>query len=273
MASKASSRRKPAFMSVLPGRSSGWCQISARQTDSSCCSKPHPFTYSPALLDAYERETTPSEAYRAALTALLTTQSVPVWNLGQRDSYGEHVMDGPSLDQWVRTANVWAELERNVWEFTNLAAAAGISVTDDHVDGPWNDLLGRIAERQSSWLGLVFSLCYLDSIGHAMIRLCARSNYGPLRRASRPGPNAKWGMVATGLLCLDEVVALEQLPRATVRAARAQWHALSGDVLQIVVAQEARHQWVSEGIAGPIDAEQVLAVADARVAGRLEAWS
>ena len=54
----------------------------------------------------YERDTTPSEKYRAALTALLTTQSVPVWNVGQRDAFGEHVMDGPSLDHWVRTANV-----------------------------------------------------------------------------------------------------------------------------------------------------------------------
>jgi len=222
---------------------------------------------------AYERATTPSKEYRTALTALLTTQSVPVWNVGQRDMYGEHVMDGPSLDHWVRTANVWAELERNVWEFTNLAAAAGIAVTDDRADGPWSDLSGRIAELERSWLGLVFSLCYLDSIGHAMIRQCAQSNYGPLLRASRPGPNAKWGMVTTGLLSLGEVVALDQLPRAEVYAARAKWQALSADVMQVVVAQEASHRWVSEGIAAPIDAEQVLAVADARVATRLAAWS
>ncbi|MEO5837625.1 MAG: hypothetical protein ABIQ73_03630 [Acidimicrobiales bacterium] len=222
---------------------------------------------------AYERDSTPSEAYRAALTALLTTQSVPVWNVGQREMYGEHVMDGPSLDQWVRTANVWAELERNVWEFGNIAAAAGISVTDDHVDGPWTNLLGRITEAENSWLGLVFSLCYLDSIGHAMIRQCAQSNYGPLIRASRLGPNAKWGMVATGLLSLGDVVALDQLPRADVLDARAQWHALCAEVLQIVVAQETSNRWVSEGIAAPIDADQVLAAADARVATRLEAWS
>ncbi|MEO8696112.1 MAG: hypothetical protein ABI658_21520 [Acidimicrobiales bacterium] len=222
---------------------------------------------------AYERETTPSDAYRTALTALLTTQSVPVWNVGQRDMYGEHVMDGPSLDQWVRTANVWAELERNVWQFTNLATAARIDMTDGHVDGPWSDLSGRIADLQSSWLGLVFSMCYLDSIGHAMIRLCAQSNYGPLFRASRPGPNAKWGMVTTGLLSLGEVVALEQLPRAEVRDAQSQSQALSADMLRIVVAQEASHRWVSEGIAAPIDAEAVLAAAEARVASRLEAWS
>jgi hypothetical protein len=222
---------------------------------------------------AYERDSTPSEAYRAELTALLTTQSLPVWNVGQRDSFGEHVMDGPSLDQWVRTANVWAELERNVWEFGNIAAAAGLSVAHDHLDGPWTDLYERIVDLQSSWLGLVFSLCYLDSIGHAMIRLCAQSNYGPLLRASRPGPNAKWGMVTTGLLSLGEVVALDQLPRAEVHAARAKWQALSAEVLRIVVAQEARHRWVSEGIAAPIDAEQVLAAADARVSTRLAAWS
>jgi hypothetical protein len=226
---------------------------------------------------AYERDTTPSEEYRAALTALLTTQSVPVWNVAQRDAFGEHVMNGPSLDHWVRTANVWAELERNVWEFGNIAAAAGIPVTDGkidgQVDGPWSGLSGRVAEAQGSWLGLVFSLCYLDSIGHAMIRQCAESNYGPLLRASRPGPNAKWGMVATGLLCLGEIVSLDQLPRADVLDARAQWHALAGDVMRVVIAQEASNRWVSEGIAAPIDAPQVLAAADARVAVRLEAWS
>lgn len=222
---------------------------------------------------AYERDTTPSEEYRVALTALLTTQSVPVWNVAQRDAFGEHVMSGPSLDHWVRTANVWAELERNVWEFGNVAAAAGIPVTDGQVDGPWSGLSGRVAQAQGSWLGLVFSLCYLDSIGHAMIRQCAQSNYGPLLRASRPGPNAKWGMVATGLLCLGEVVALDQLPRADVLDARGQWHALSADVLRIVIAQEASNRWVSEGIAAPIDAEQVLVAADERVAIRLGAWS
>lgn len=222
---------------------------------------------------AYERDTTPSDAYRVALTALLGTQSVPVWNTGQRDSYAEHVMNGPSLDHWVRTANVWAELERNVWEFANIATAAGIPVTDGQVDGPWGDLSGRIAEAQNSWLGLVFSLCYLDSIGHAMIRQCAQSNYGPLLRISRPGPNSKWGMVATGLLCLGEIVALEQLPRADVLDARVRWHALSDDVLRVVVAQEASGGWVEHGIAGAIDAEQVLVAADARVADRLEAWS
>ena len=222
---------------------------------------------------AYERDTTPSEEYRDALTALLATQSVPVWNVGQRDMYGEHVMNGPSLDHWVRTANVWAELERNVWEFANLAAAAGVPVTDDEVGGPWTGLSRRVAESQNSWLGLVFSLCYLDSIGHAMIRQCAESNYGPLLRAARVGPNGKWGMVATGLLCLGDLVAHDELPRADVLDARAHWRALSDDVLRVVTSQETSNRWVSEGIAAPIDATQVLAAADARVAIRLEAWS
>jgi hypothetical protein len=168
---------------------------------------------------------------------------------------------------------VWAEIERNVWDFGNIAAAAGLSVTDGQIDGPWTELSDRIAELQDSWLGLVFSLCYLDSIGHAMIRQCAQSTYGPLLRSSRLGPNGKWGMVATGLLSLAEVVALDQAPRADVLDARAQWHALSADVLSIVIAQEASNRWVSEGIAGPLEAEQVLATADARVAIRLEAWS
>jgi hypothetical protein len=224
-------------------------------------------------IGAYERDTTPSGEYRAALTTLLTTQSVPVWNVGQRDSYCEHVMNGPSLDHWVRTANVWAELERNVWDFGNIAAAAGIPVTDGQVDGPWTGLSRRIAESQSSWLGLVFSLCYLDSIGHAMIRQCAESNYGPLLRASRLGPNGKWGMVATGLLCVSEIVEHDQLSRADVLDTRAQWIALSDEVLRVVSSQEASGRWVDHGIAAPIDAEQVLAAADARVASRLEAWS
>ena len=227
----------------------------------------------PDAVGVYERDSTPSEEYRAALTALLTTQSVPVWNVGQRDSYCEHVMNGPSLDHWVRTANVWAELERNVWDFANMAAAAGIPVTDDRVDDPWTDLSGRISGSQSSWLGLVFSLCYLDSIGQRMIRQCAQSNYGPLLRTARPGPNSKWGMVATGLLCLGEIVALDQLPRSDVLDARVQWRSLSDDVLRVVIEQEASGRWVGEGIAAPIEAEQVLAAADARVATRLEAWS
>jgi hypothetical protein len=226
----------------------------------------------PDAVVAYERDTIPSEEYRAALTALLMTQSVPVWNVGQRDSFCEHVMDGPSLEHWVRTANVWAELERNVWEFANLASATGIAVTD-RVDGPWTDLSGRIAESQSSWLGLVFSLCYLDSIGHALIRQCAKSSYGPLLRSSRRIPNSKWGMVVTGLLCLGEIVERDQLSRDDVLDARAKWHTLSHDVLRVVVAQEARGRWADNGIAAPIDAEQVLAAADARVTSRLEAWA
>jgi hypothetical protein len=80
-------------------------------------------------------------------------------------------------------------------------------------------------------------------------------------------------MVATGLLCIGEVVALDQLPRSHVLDTRAQWHALADDVLRVVIAQEAANRWVSEGIAAPIDAKQVLAAADARVAIRLEAWS
>jgi hypothetical protein len=227
----------------------------------------------PDAVGVYERGTTPSEEYRAALAALLTTQSVPVWSVGQRDSFCEHVMNGPSLEHWVRTANVWAELERNVWEFGNLAAAAGIPVTDGQVDGPWTDLSGRIAESQSSWLGLVFSLCYLDSIGHALIRQCATSNYGPLLRASRRIPNSKWGMVVTGLLSVSEVVENDQLPRADVLDARAQWQALSADVMRVVVSQEASGRWADNGIAAPIDAEQVMVSADERVAIRLEAWT
>ena len=221
---------------------------------------------------AYERDTTPSEEYRGALTALLMMQSVPVWNVGQRDSFCEHVMDGPSLEHWVRTANVWAELERNVWEFANLASARGIPVTD-RVDGPWTDLSGRIAELQSSWLGLVFSLCYLDSIGHALIRQCSKSSYGPLHRASRRLPSSKWGMVVTGLLSLSEIVERDQLPRDDVLDARAQWRTLAHDVLRVVDSQEASGRWADNAIAAPIDADQVLAAAEARVASRLEAWS
>ena len=227
----------------------------------------------PDAVGAYERDTTPSEEYRAALAALLATQSVPVWNAGQRDSFGEHVMNGPSLDHWVRTANAWAELERTVWDFGNIASAAGLVVTDGRVVGPWTDLSGRIAESQSSWLGLVFSMCYLDSIGHAMIQQCATSSYGPLLRASRRISNSKWGMVVTGLLSVSEIVEQNQLPRADVLDTRAQWHALADDVLGVVVAQETTGHWTDEGISATIDAEQVLTAAEARVASRLEAWS
>jgi hypothetical protein len=218
---------------------------------------------------ALERETIPDDGYRSALMAVLVSQALPLWNVDQRDAYAEHTMDGPSLDHWVRTTNVWAELERRVWEFDHLAESAGLHDSHAEVATCWRATADRVEAAEQDWLGLVFSMCYLDGVGHALVQACHASTYGPLLRTARLATNGKWGVVASGLVGLGEVVRLDQAPPAELAERRATWRELAAQMLTVAVAAQSaigdRH-----GITDLVDAEATLAAVDARVAAILE---
>jgi hypothetical protein len=217
----------------------------------------------------FERETIPDDGYRHALTAILVSQALPAWNIDQRDAYAEHTMDGPSLDHWVRTTNVWAELERRVWEFDHLAESAGLQDSHAVVASSWRTIATLVEAAEQDWLGLVFSMCYLDGVGHALVRACNASTYGPLLRTARLATNGKWGVVASGLVGLGEVVRLDQASTAELAERRATWRALAAEILDVAVAAQS----VLDdrfGIAEPVDRDEVLATIDARVGAILE---
>jgi hypothetical protein len=217
----------------------------------------------------FERDTIPHDAYRDALTSILVSQALPGWNVDQRDAYAEHTMDGPSLDHWVRTTNVWAELERRVWEFDHLAESAGLADSHADVARLWSGVAARVEAVEQDWLGLVFSMCYLDGVGHALVHACRASTYGPLLRTARLATNGKWGVVASGLVGLGEVVRLEQASPAELADQRATWKSLAAVMLDIAVtAQSALGD--RYGIAAPVDAGDVLTTIDARVENALE---
>src|SRR5438094_67773 len=78
---------------------------------------------------SFERDSVPSAAHRAALLSLLGAHAVPVWGWGERGAYAELVMDGPSLDHIVASAQLdrarlddrterWLELARDFAERT-----------------------------------------------------------------------------------------------------------------------------------------------------------
>jgi hypothetical protein len=217
----------------------------------------------------YERETIPDERYRDALVTVLLTQSAPAWNVDQRAAYGEHTMDGPSLDHWVRTTNVWAELERRVWEYDHLATSAGIDEPVTAAHAVWAELAPRIEDAEQDWLGLVFSMCYLDGVGHLMMDGCRHSTYGPLMRTARLAANGKWGVVASGLVGLDEIVRLGQVPKDELDARRSTWRAITSDILDVVRSRDATVD-VTLGIATCIDVTAALETVDERVRARLE---
>src|SRR5262245_42170130 len=120
--------------------------------------------------ETYERDSLPDDGYRRALVALLGAHALPVWGYGQRAVYERYAMEGPSLDHWVRTTGLWAEEERDLWEWETMVAA----VTDEAFDAVVTDAVGELAAETvaavDGWLDMVLLPACVDGLGEELVR-------------------------------------------------------------------------------------------------------
>jgi hypothetical protein len=219
---------------------------------------------------AVERGTIADDGYRAALVALLGAHAVAVWGYGQRVAYEEFVMTGPSLDHWVRTGNLWAEEERDLWEWEQIVGAVTDRPFDDVVRGSLGDLADRVTAELHEWIDLVLLAVCVDGLGEELVRTMAASSYAPLQRHARVMVTYKRGQCADGVTGLADVVRLAQLDLDHVRARAEVWSALTRQLADAVVAAEAASGWVAHGIATPLDAPAAVYRTLARLTARLE---
>src|SRR5438552_620428 len=212
-----------------------------------------------------ERDSVPSAPHRAALLSLLGAHAVPVWGWGERGAYAELVMDGPSLDHWVRTAGLWAEAERRSWEWEQMVAA----LTDESADTIVRRAVGELADRAAGaieeWIDLVFLPVCLDGLGEELLRTVASSTYGPLERHARRLVRSKRGQCAEGCSSLDEIVASAQLDRARLDDRTERWLELARDFAERTAALEHQTAWIDLGIAQALDPDAAMARVEARL--------
>ena len=179
---------------------------------------------------SFEACAIPDAGYREQLISLLSVQAAPMWSVGRQAAYEEHVMDGPSLDHWVRTADAWAQVERGCWELDRLLGRLGA--------GTWPDLApaatgaSSVAEALEGWIDLLFAQLAVDRLGAAMAQACADSSYSPLRRTARLVALTKRGLWASGEVGLREVVARGQLPVAELAPRAGVWLELTSSLAQ-----------------------------------------
>jgi hypothetical protein len=218
----------------------------------------------------FERDTLPGDDYRAALVALFGAHALPVWGYGQRAVYEAYAMEGPSLDHWVRTTGLWAEAERDLWEWETMVAA----VTDEPVDAVVTDVVGDLAAETiaaiDGWLDMVLLPACLDGVGEELVRTCSASTYGPLERHARRMVMYKRGQCAEGCSSLREIVRERQFDRSTVDAAAAKWLGIARRHAERVAEVEPVRGWVPFGIADPLDVDGALDRVEARLRVHLE---
>jgi len=219
---------------------------------------------------SYERDSLPSDEYRGALLALLGLHALPVWGWGQRDAYARFTMEGPSLDHWVRTTNLWAEEERDLWEWEQMVS----SLTDESFDGVVVAAVGDLAARTigaiEQWVDLVLLAVCVDGFGEELMRTVIASSYGPLERHARRMVMYKRGQCADGCDSLAELVASAQCDRVVLADRAERWLDLARDFAATSGALELEIGWVQRGLAGALDVDGALSRVEARLRSHLE---
>lgn len=220
---------------------------------------------------SYERDSMPSAEYRAALVTMLGMQALPVWGWGQRDAYARFTMEGPSLDHWVRTTNLWAEEERDLWEWEQMVASLTDDAFDDVVAAAVGDLATRTIRAIEQWVDTVFLAICVDGLGEELMRTVAASTYGPLERHARRMVMYKRGQCADGCDSLAELVVGLQLDRALLLDRADLWLDVARDYAVAARGLEVDAGWVQLGLADALDAEGALARVEMRLRTHLEA--
>jgi 1,2-phenylacetyl-CoA epoxidase catalytic subunit len=219
---------------------------------------------------SYERDSMPSVEYRSALVTLLGLHALPVWGWGQRDAYARFTMEGPSLDHWVRTTNLWAEEERDLWEWEQMVVSVTDDAFDDVVSAAVGDLATRAIDAIEQWVDTVFLAICVDGFGEELMRTVAVSTYGPLERHARRMVMYKRGQCADGCDSLAELVADAQLDRAVLLERADLWLDVVREFAAAARRLEADTGWVQLGLAEALDVEGAVARVGARLRARLE---
>lgn len=221
------------------------------------------------LAEGFEWADVPDDSTLDALLWLLGAHAVPVWSWGQRQAYEELVMAGPGLDQWVRTAGLWAESERMAWEWEQLVR----HLTDrepEEVAAALGPLAGETAAASATWLDLMIRAASLDALGEHLVRTVRSSRYLPLQRHAHTMVAYKRGQAADGCDSLHEVVQKRQCDPGLVAERVGAWRALARRHGELVVSAQREHRWPALGLADPFDLDGALAQVDARLDRYLE---
>src|SRR3954454_23771489 len=205
--------------------------------------------------ESYERGSVPGDGYRRALCALLGLHALPVWGWGQRDVYERFAMEGPSLDHWVRTTNLWAEAERDLWEWEQMVAALTRDAFDHVVADAVGDLATRTIGSIEQWIDMVLLVVCVDGLGEELVRTVAASSYGPLERHARRMVLYKRGQCADGCDSLVELVTRAQCDRTLLVDRSERWLAIARDFAAAERALEQEAGWVELGIAHALDGD------------------
>lgn len=220
--------------------------------------------------ETFERDSLPGDDYRHALVALLGAHALPVWGYGQRAVYEQYAMEGPSLDHWVRTTGLWAEEERDLWEWETMVAA----VTDESFDAVVTGAVGELAAETigaiDGWLDMVLLAACVDGLGEELVRTLTASTYGPLERHARRLVRDKRGQCAEGCSALHEIVRERQFAHATLDAATDKWLGIARRHATRIAELEPVRGWVGFGIADALDVDGALGRVESRVRRHLE---
>jgi hypothetical protein len=213
----------------------------------------------------------PGDEYRSALLALLAAQAVPVWGVGQQQSYEAFVMDGASLEHWVRMSGMWAEVERNVWQLDRLLARLGVDSVDDLTSSVPPKSRQLVEEATESWVDLLFTELVVDNLGTAMVRACAHSSYAPLMRIARLLVFSKVGAFTSGVVGIREVVSRRQVPTSVLRDRATRWLDIGSTLAEQIEQLQQTAGWVGLDIATHLDTGSALSDTEANINQLLEA--
>ena len=211
-----------------------------------------------AALDAtFERDSIPSDTYRLELTTMLAVHALPVWGWGQRTVYEDLLMSGPNLTQYVRTANLWAEQERALWQWEQLMQ--GLNARHDTIVAEvCGGLPGELVGAVHDWLDLMLLAALIDGIGEHMARTLERSSYGPLRRLAPQVLRNKRGQSSEGWTALREFSGEGPSQAREVRSRGVQWLDRAGALLHAAGQLETKSAWMPHSIASPLGVTGVI---------------
>jgi hypothetical protein len=224
-----------------------------------------------SLRATYEHVSIPNDDYRSALLALLAAQAVPVWGVGQQQPYEAFVMDGASLEHWVRMSGTWAEVERNVWQLHTLLDRLGVNSVEDLTGAGPLPSCRLIEAAMETWVDLLFTEVIVDNLGTAMVRACDHSSYAPLARIVRLLRFSKVGAFTSGVIGVREAVSRRQVPAAILRERAAHWLAVGAALAREIDYAQRTAGWVALDIAVAVDISSAVSEAEANVAKLLEA--